>query len=456
MELKDKIDFGKEHIPVLFRKMLYPTLLGMLFNALFTITDGIFVGRGLGSDALAAVNITAPLFLVSTGIGLMFGMGASVVASIHLAGGRKKAARINVSQAIIASSLLIALCSALILIFPHQMLQLLGCSERLMPLALDYLQGFVPFMITFVLISSCGFYVRLSGAPNYAMLCAVVAAVINIILDYLLIFVFNWGMFGAAFATGIGTIVGVVMMILYLMNRKNVIHLVFIKASLKSFLLTCRNLGYMTKLGFSSFLSEVAIASMMMCGNYVFMRYLGEDGVAGFSIACYFFPIVFMIYTSIAQSAQPIISYNYGAGNEARVKSGLGIALKSAVACGAVLMLATMLLSHPIVSMFIAETSPAHAIAAKGLPFFAIGFVPFAVNMIAIGYLQSVERLVLATSLTLLRGFVFMILCFVVLPPLTGSVGAWLAVPVSELLTLSVLLFFYFRNRKAITRLQAT
>ena len=119
-------------------------------------------------------------------------------------------------------------------------------------------------------------------------------------------------------------------------------------------------------------------------------------------------------------------------------------------------MLATMVLRHSIVAMFSAETSPAHAIAAKGHPFFAIGFVPFAVNMMAIGYRQSVERLVLATSLTLLRGFVFMILCFVVLPPLTGSVGAWLAVPVSELLTLSVLLFSYFRNREAITRLLAT
>ena len=98
MELKDTIDFGKENVSKLFRKMLYPTLLGMLFSALFTITDGIFVGRGLGSDALAAVNITAPLFMLATGIGLMFGMGASVVASIHLAGNKLKIARINVTQ----------------------------------------------------------------------------------------------------------------------------------------------------------------------------------------------------------------------------------------------------------------------------------------------------------------------------------------------------------------------
>ena len=97
--MKDSIDFGSMEIPKLFRKLLIPTVLGMVFSAVFVITDGIFVGQGIGSDALAAVNITAPLFLISTGIGLMFGVGASVVASIHLSQGKLKAARINVTQA---------------------------------------------------------------------------------------------------------------------------------------------------------------------------------------------------------------------------------------------------------------------------------------------------------------------------------------------------------------------
>ena len=96
--MKDSIDFGNMEIPRLFRRLLIPTVLGMLFSAAFVITDGIFVGRGIGSDALAAVNITAPLFLINTGVGLMFGVGASVVASIHLSHGKVKTARINVTQ----------------------------------------------------------------------------------------------------------------------------------------------------------------------------------------------------------------------------------------------------------------------------------------------------------------------------------------------------------------------
>ena len=105
--MKDSIDFGSMDIPKLFRKLLIPTVLGMIFSAIFIITDGIFVGNGIGSDALAAVNITAPLFLINTGVALMFGIGASVVASIHLSQGKVKVARINITQAVVVSSLLL-------------------------------------------------------------------------------------------------------------------------------------------------------------------------------------------------------------------------------------------------------------------------------------------------------------------------------------------------------------
>ena len=111
--MRDSIDFGSMNISTLFRKLLIPTVLGMIFSAVFVITDGIFVGKGIGSDALAAVNITAPLFMITTGIGLMFGMGASVVASIHLSQGKVKVANINITQAIGFASLLILILSAL-------------------------------------------------------------------------------------------------------------------------------------------------------------------------------------------------------------------------------------------------------------------------------------------------------------------------------------------------------
>lgn len=197
---RDSIDFKNTDIAALFRKLLLPTVLGMIFSALFVITDGIFVGKGIGSDALAAVNIVAPLWLFSTGIGLMFGVGASVVASIHLSHGKVKAARINITQSIVVSSLLLIGTSTLFCSFAPQVVHLLGGSERLTPLAVEYMVWFVPFSVFTALLNSGMFFLRLDGSPNFAMMCNIVAAVLNIILDYLFIFPFGWGMFGAAIA----------------------------------------------------------------------------------------------------------------------------------------------------------------------------------------------------------------------------------------------------------------
>ena len=174
-KMRDSIDFKNTDIKTLFRKLLLPTVLGMIFSALFVITDGIFVGKGIGSDALAAVNIVAPLWLFSTGVGLMFGVGASVVASIHLSHGKVKVARINITQSVVISSLLLMCTSTLFCSFAPQVVKLLGGSERLTPLAVEYMLWFVPFSLFTALLNSGMFFLRLDGSPNFAMMCNVAA-----------------------------------------------------------------------------------------------------------------------------------------------------------------------------------------------------------------------------------------------------------------------------------------
>ncbi len=136
------------------------------------------------------------------------------------------------------------------------------------------------------------------------------ATIVNIILDYLFIFVFKWGLFSAAIATDIGEFVGAAIMLIYLFGRSRLVTVKFVwlKMSIKSLLLTLRNVGYMVKLGFSVFISEITLLVMIIAGNYVFMDYLGADGVAAYSVICYLFPIIFMVFNATVQSAQPIIS----------------------------------------------------------------------------------------------------------------------------------------------------
>ncbi|WP_307996584.1 MATE family efflux transporter [uncultured Bacteroides sp.] len=445
--MKDSIDFSSMEISTLFRKLLIPTVLGMVFSAIFVITDGIFVGKGIGSDALAAVNITAPLFMITAGIGLMFGVGSSVVASIHLSQGKRRVASINITQALVFSTLLILIMSALCFYYIEPLAKLLGSSDRLLPLAVEYMAWYLPFLVFYEILNIGMFCIRLDGSPTYAMMCNAIAAILNIILDYIFIFEFGWGIMGAAFATSLGTVVGGLMTLIYLLKFSRSLHLCRIKLSIKSMMLTLRNVGYMIKLGSSAFISEASIACMMFLGNYVFIHYLGEDGVAAFSIACYFFPIIFMVYNAIAQSAQPIISYNFGAGQPDRVRKALHLAIRTALICGISFFIITVLCRQNIVSLFIDRSYAAFDIAVNGISYFGVGFIFFAFNMIGIGYYQSVERGQRAMIITLLRGVAFMLIGFLVLPKILGVPGIWLAVPFAELLTMLYIIGIYFKDR---------
>ena len=405
---RDRIDFGRMNIPVLFRKIFFPTLLGMVCMACITIADGIFVGRGVGSNALAAVNIVAPIFMVTTGIGLLFGVGSSVVASVHLSQRKVKAANINVTQALLVSLLLMAMGISLVMLFNKQTAYMLGSSDQLLPLVLEYMNWIVPFSIFSMLANIGMFMIRLDGSPKFAMLCNVIPALINVVLDYVFVFPIQMGLTGAALATALAQAVGGLMVLVYLFGFSRTLHLYRLKISMKSLHLTCRNTGYMIQLGASAMLGELAIACMMLVGNYAFIRMLKEDGVAAYSVACYCLPIVFMIANAIAQSAQPIISYNYGTGNAARVHETFRLSLKTAFISGLTAFAVMYVFCPYIVAMFLEPGCPAYGIATKGIPYFASGFICFALNIAWIGYYQSIELARKAMLFMLLRGIILM------------------------------------------------
>lgn len=430
----------------LFLKQFFPTLLGMVSAALFTVIDGIFVGRGIGSDALAAVNITAPLAMISAGIGLMFGMGGGILASINLSRGKPKVANINVTQAVVALMIVSVLLTLSIVLFPHKIAALLGSDAYLMDLAVEYMYWFalcIPFM---TLVVALPFFVRQTN-PNFSMWALLIATVINIVLDYLFIFPFGWGLFGAAVATGIGEIVGALMLVMYLCRKTVAVRFARLKLTIKSIRLTLRNTWYMVKLGISSCLSEVTIAVMAITGNFVFMRYLGADGVAAYSIICYLFPIIFMVFNAMVQSAQPIISFNYGCGQMARSNSALRLSIISAVSFAVLITALFAVFSGSIVSLFVPDTtSNAWGYAVYGLPLFAIDYIFFGINVIIIGYYTSIERIKRAMILTVLRG-VLPVLFFFVLPSWLGVLGIWLSVAAGDMTTTLIVVFLQLKDR---------
>ena len=386
---RDEIDFGTLKVSVLFRKLFIPTLFGMLSISAVTVADGIFVGHGVGSDGIAAVNIYVPLLMLFQGVGLMIGIGCSVVASIHLSRAKVKAARLNVTQAMIIVTALTLLLSLLIVVFPDRTACLLGSSDRLLPLVKDYLLWFTPALV-FQMWTAVGlFVIRLDGAPKLAMWCSVVAALLNVVLDWLFIFPLGWGVMGAAFATAISVSVGGVIVVVYLSFFARTLRFCPLKRSRKSLRLSLRNVGYQCRIGSSALLGEATLAMLMFVGNLTFMHYLGDDGVGAFGIACYYIPFVFMVGNAIAQSAQPIISYNFGAGVRERVIEAAQIALATAVVCGAAVTAVFIGSPRLLVGLFLDPATHAARIAIEGLPWFALGFICFIVNLTAIGLLPE-------------------------------------------------------------------
>lgn len=434
-----ELDFRNEPVGRLFIKQLIPALLGMLAAALYVVVDGIFVGRGVGSDAIAAVNINNPLMTFVSGLGLMFGMGGGVMASFNLARGQKRAANRNLTQTVIVTTIVSTALTLVLCMFPRQFGYMLGADDRLIDGVSEYMFWYAlcfPFMVMMTVLP---FFIRLSN-PKVPMWSLTIGAILNVILDYTFIFIFGWGLFGAAIATGIGQAVGAIIMLYYIYRPDYAVKMMRPKYTWKAIKFTARAVPHMVNLGFSVFLGEITLSIMGVAGNYAFMNHMGADGVAAYSIVCYVFPVILMIFNATVQSAQPIVSYNSGCGFPTRSRRALNYALIFSALVSIAMSLTFCFGSEALTSLFIPDhANPAWRLAAEGLPWYAADFLFFGFNTIIIGYYMSLEELTRANLLTVVRGLLPALLFFL-LPPMAGENGLWAAVPAADMLTCSLIL----------------
>ena len=440
------LDFGGEKIPKLFRILFFPTLSAMVFDALFVIVDGIFVGHGVGPSGIAAISIVSPLFAIVSGTGLMFGIGASVLASISLAKKQNAEANTTITQAFTVGTLLMMFIALLCFLFTGNVVEFLGCSETLKNNCIQYLLWLLPGII-FLMFQYIGMMLtRLDGSPKYAMFCNIIPGLLNVFLDWLFIFPLGSGIKGAAVATSASCILGGSMALFYFLRLSEVLNFARLRMTIEGFVAAIRHAGAIIKIGFATLLTELAMSVMLFTANHMFIKILGDNGVAAFSIACYLFPFLFSVNNSVSEAIQPVISFNYGAGDMNRVKKALRTALFAAAICGSIEVLSIAGGARYLVMMFLDQGTGASDIACAGLPKFALCGIFFALNIAFIGYYQAIKQAGKATFFTLLRGMIFVVPCLFLLPEILGIPGLWLAIPISEILTLAVILFAFKRN----------
>ena len=264
-----------------------------------------------------------------------------------------------VSGSIVFASIATIIIVSAIEFIPNVVGRLLGASENLMPPVYDYMVWLMPGMLFQVWGAIGLFAVRLDGAPKVAMICNVIPALTNIFLDWLLMIPFDMGVKGAAIASTSSMAIGGTIAISYLFFRAKTLRFT-LNQRVKE---TLRNVFYDMKIGVSALMGEATMGVLMFIGNIVFMQYLGDNGVAAFGIACYYMPFVFMVGNAIAQSVQPIISYNYARHSSSRVHSAEKAAAITGIASGIIISLAFLFIPELLVGIFIDASSQTYKIA---------------------------------------------------------------------------------------------
>lgn len=417
----------------LFMRYLIPSLFGMLLMSVNILVDGLFVSHGLGEQGLAAVNISVPIYLIIFSISLWIGMGGATLYSIALGEGDVVKAKAIFTQSLLLTVIVAGTILGIGLIFEREVAYLFGANDTIIELVLDYLHVLLLFGVVFVIENILSIFIRNDGNPNLAMAGLIVTAIANMILNYLFIFVFEFGMKGVAYAIVIAGLIGIGVLSTHFFNpQRNLgIALTFFKELQLSAILI---------IGFPSFLVEGAAALVVILFNITFNRFMGDSGLAAYAVINYLHTVFLMLFIGVGAALQPITSYLYGAMQYERMGVFLKLAIMTATILGILLMLLGFFGNTFIVQLF-GITDPVIADYAElGIHYFFIGYLFLGINMVLLEFYQSIGRARYATMIVILRGVIFFVPLLMIVPAFFGKNSIWLIFPLSEALALIIVL----------------
>lgn len=449
-----KVDLGKENINKLLISFAIPCVISMLINSVYNIVDQIFIGKGVGTLGNAATNVIFPLVIIFNAVAGLIGNGAAANLSLKLGEGKKEEGGKIVGSAVTVSIIFSIILSVIAYLFLPKLVYMFGCTENVYQYAVDYGKIIIlgaPFMIIYSALSQL---IRADGSPKYSMVLLVVGAILNIILDPIFIFTFNMGVKGGAIATVIGQIVSFAMAILYLKKVKSV---KLEKESFKVDKSITRTLG----LGLSSFITQSTVLALFVFMNNMMTKY-GALTKYGADIPLSVYGVISKInslYIStilgISIGAQPIIGFNYGAGNYERVKETLRKVLTINLVVGLIFNIIFYLFPKEIVSIFITNSDPNYKLFLE----FAVVICHSFLLVMGLNFLemttsitvQSLGNVKKATMVSFIRQIILFIpiACFMAIYLHKGIYGVLNAGPIADAITFFIaLVIFYSEYRK--------
>ena len=424
------MDFLNGKIKPMYLKYLAAAFGSAMITSVYSIVDTAMVGQYHGPQGTAALAVVAPVWNIIYSLGLLMGIGGSVIFSTKR-GSEKRDGSENqyFTSSVIGAVVLSILAWIGIICFEHPVLTFFGADEPLLVMAQEYMRPIKYVFPLFLFNQMLAAFLRNDGNPGLAMLGVLSGGIFNIIGDYFFVFTCDMGIYGAGLATAIGSGISFLVMLTHFLNRKNTLRMVKPEKLL-------RKLREITVTGFSTFFIDVAMGILTVLFNRQIMKYLGANALAIYGPIIQISTFVQCCAYSVGQASQPIVSTNFGAGKGGRIKETLRLALLTTVFFGVFWTALSMACPNVYIRIFMAPTPEILDMAPAIVRTYALSFLLLPFNIFSTYYFQAIMKPKAAFVVSVARGLVISGILIMVLPALVSADAIWFAMPITELLVM--------------------
>ena len=416
-----------------FAKYVSQNMLGMVGMSLYILADTYFISKAVGSDGITALNLVLPVYNLIFAIGSMIGVGSAIRYVVEKNKGEKSCESYFFHA--LLWCLMISVIFVLIGIFiPDKLVGLLGGDAEIINTGKNYTRIFMLFTPFFMCNYVCNAFARNDGAPSIAMCATLFSSLFNIVFDYILMFPLGLGMEGAALATGVSPVIGILICCIHFRSDKCSVRLCPVIPSVKRLVYSCQ-------VGVSSFVAEISSGVITIVFNMIILRLAGNIGVAAYGVVANTSLVAVALFNGIAQGSQPLISDYYGKGQSKNVSTLLKMAIATSISVAVLLILFIYTCAPFVTSVFNSEhDKQLAAYAESGLRLYFTGFLFAGINIVGSAILSAVESVKYAFVASIMRGFVAITIFAFVLSAAFGMTGVWLAFPVAEFVTMFIII----------------
>lgn len=438
----DSVIAGRENTLQEFGKYVSQSVLGQLGVSCYILADTYFISKGVGADGLTALNLAIPVFSVMNGCGFMLGIGSGTKYGIMRGTENEKR-----GDLLFTSSMSVVMITSLLfmligLLAADPITVLVGANAEVYDMTKTYLQVILLFSPMFMINQMLGAMIRNDGNTSLAMVAMLSGCLFNIVFDYVFVFPMGLGLFGAVLATAVAPIISILILLLHFKKKKNQFHLIHVRPDVK---LVASAAG----LGVPSLVTEVSSGLVIAVFNLLILRLAGNVGVAAYGIVANISIVVIAIYNGIAQGVQPLLSREYGHGQEKNVHRFLGWAMMLTIALAIVIYVGIYWNADGITKIFNSgQDMDLQRMAVEGLQIYFTACPFVGANILLAIYFAATDQAAPAQIISLLRGLIVIIPLAFIMANVAGLTGVWMTFPLTELVVCVVACGLYKKMKK--------